>query len=83
MLITLGVQALVTVVPWAAMVVWVERLSSAATNAVAGAGIRLGGVAAALLLTTVVWALISRHRHHAAPPESEEVPSTGSSDPSR
>jgi cytochrome c-type biogenesis protein len=66
-----------------APVVWVERLSSAATNAVAGAGIRLGIVAAVLLVVTVVWALVGRHRHRAATLASEDVPSTESSDPSR
>jgi cytochrome c-type biogenesis protein len=67
----------------AAPVMWVERLSSAATNAVAGAGIRLGIAAAVLLLATALWALVSKHRHRAAPPGSTSEPSAEPSDQSR
>jgi cytochrome c-type biogenesis protein len=64
----------------AAPVVWVERLSSAATNAVAGAGIHLGLAAAVLLLATAVWALVSRHRHGAGSPGRPSEPSAELSD---
>jgi cytochrome c-type biogenesis protein len=64
----------------AAPVVWVERLSSAATNAVAGAGIHLGLAAAVLLLATAVWALVSRHRHRAGSPGRPSEPSAELSD---
>jgi cytochrome c-type biogenesis protein len=66
----------------AAPVVWVERLSSAATNAVAGASVHLGLAATALLLATAIWALGSRHRHHAGSPGRPREPAAEPSDQS-